>query len=292
MRLKFQVIQNALRKGLNQVSLNKTWEAIHHEMEIGEIRGRMLIFQSGDIELLRQLMHKETGHDPVHESLHGSRIKMAQKAANEKLSSQSVFGNLLQVARLNGASIPIAGSTCAALTPPGTLLSVRENYLLLDDIPNVILTENGSAAVYWDCYRYPREVGDALIIYRGHGQDSSVVRNLIQNRPKTTRLYGFFDLDPAGITMALQYKVDALVIPAQLEDQWHQANSWLQEVNQSKVHAQQYDELRGLERYFQEHPGISSGRLGEVFDFVKCHQIAIMQEHMTRDECELVALNI
>jgi hypothetical protein len=123
---------------------------------------------------------------------------------------------MMQVNMVSGG-IPLLGGD--AITPCGTLLSVTASELEISRIDTIVLVENGITARYWHKCRIPCELSKALMVYRGHDSQSKTVRQWLRQLPATVQKIGYFDFDPAGLGMAIDYQMDAILIPDPINDQ-------------------------------------------------------------------------
>lgn len=212
----YSSVQRVLHNRLFKVSLNQLWKEIHDELGVGELSSRHLLLSADDHTKLRDWFTLEVGADPLTTAIIGDRLQAAALVRNEKWATEAVFSGMMQVNVISGV-VPLAQGD--AITPPGTLLEVSADDVEIDRIDTVILIENGIVARYWNQCRIPSELSRALMVYRGHGAESMrSVREWIDELPTTIKKVGYFDFDPAGMGLAIDYGMDAILIPTPLDE--------------------------------------------------------------------------
>lgn len=212
----YSSIQRVLRNRTFRVAMNETWMAIHSEFGIGRVSAKHLLLTSDDHEKLRSWASLEAGADPLTTIVTGDRLEAASLARDEKWATDGVFSGMIQVTRLSGAIPLIQGN---AVTPPGTLLSVAADDIRIDGVGAVILVENGTVARHWNQCRIPDDLSSALVVYRGHAKEAATVRSWLDGLPPSVRKIGFFDFDPAGLGIAIDYAMENILIPDPLDDE-------------------------------------------------------------------------
>ncbi|ROQ20160.1 hypothetical protein EDC38_0758 [Marinimicrobium koreense] len=212
-RRQLQTIQRFLRERGFRAPVNQCWRTVIDQWGLGRIEGKEYCVSMEEKQALRQQCIALTGSDPVSSDMTGDRMDLAAQGLDEKLSGQSVFGSLIQVA--TGDSLPIELSTGTALTPPGTLLSVRPEELTLRGLSHVIVIENGAAMRHWhDIGLKELGVQNPLFIYRGHNESAFRVNAWLASLPSSVERIGFFDFDPAGVQMGFSHPaLDAVIVP-------------------------------------------------------------------------------
>lgn len=211
----FTSIQRALHNRTFRISLNAIWQEIHDELGIGSVSSKHLLLNPEDHEKLRKWALLEAGADPLTAKISGDRLEVASQVSDEKWATESVFSGMIQV-NMRSGEIPMTHGN--AVTPPGTLLSVAASEILVEENSTVVLVENGIVARYWHQCRVPAELSKALMVYRGHTGDAETVREWLGSLPVGVMKVGYFDFDPAGLGMAVDYGVDAILIPNPLDD--------------------------------------------------------------------------
>lgn len=211
----YSVVQSALQKRSYFVPANKTWSEIHNELGVGSLSGQQIKFTREDHATLRQWLQDEVGADPLNTRIKGDRLQVATLVSNEKWATQSVFSGMISVNAFSGC-VPCHKPD--GKTPPGTLLLVPAESLDVSRIGAVVLVENGIVARNWYKCSFPGDLAEALMVYRGHGAESEACASWLRSLPANVRKIGYFDLDPAGLGIAVDYDVDAILIPDLLDD--------------------------------------------------------------------------
>lgn len=215
-RQEIQVIQRGLRERSVQVPLNKTWRRIHDELGIGNPHRGKLDMRPRDWQQLRDWASSQVGIDVLAEEIPtGDRLALSTRLRHEKWSNEQVFEGMVWVARRAGT---IATRTGGIQTPPGVLAMAASEEIVLDQIDRVVIVENGAAARCWHQANIPPNLEGALLLYRGHGAEGKAAATWLKALPARIRKIGFFDFDPAGLKLALDYEVDAILVPADRED--------------------------------------------------------------------------
>ncbi|MDW1940073.1 hypothetical protein R7X16_24475 [Vibrio sp. 818] len=148
-----------------------------------------------------------------------NRMDASKTVPNEKWARGDVFKSMINMSSLT-SSIPLIGNEEVS-TPVGTVVSVRKGHLDVERIKQLIILENGEALVYWEevIDRIPSEYEEAVMIYKGHGDNQSVVMEVIGSISSSAKVAVFFDYDAAGFDMALKVAevrpVD-LIVPTSL----------------------------------------------------------------------------
>jgi hypothetical protein len=212
----YTAIQQVLRNQKSSVSLNTTWKHIHDESGIGSTSLKQLFFTAQDHEALRKWVLLEVGVDPLITEVKGDRLEVASLVQDEKWATKNVFSGMVYV-NMRSGEIPISQGRVA--TPSGTLLYVAAGDILVNDITAVVLMENGIVARNWYKCRVPDELSNALMVYRGHDSEAEAVSLWLKSLPLEVKKVGYFDFDPSGLGMAIDYGVDAILIPDLLDDE-------------------------------------------------------------------------
>jgi hypothetical protein len=211
----FNSIQRVVKNRRFQVKANSLWKRIHNELGIGEISCSQLHLSVSDHQKLREFCRIETGLDPLDDHDISDRLTAAARTRNEKWAADSVFNGMISV---NSATRSIHLKQGIATTPSGTLLQVMASDILVDSISKVLIIENGAIAMHWRLAKIPTELSDALMVYRGHGNDARSVINWLRQLPTHVQKFGYFDFDPSGLGMAVDYSLDGILVPDPLEE--------------------------------------------------------------------------
>lgn len=198
------------------VPVNAVWQKIHDETSIGSISSRRLRLTIEDHKKLREWVKNETGADPLITPISGDREEVASISRDEKFATENVFSGILWANKPSG-EIPLVQGN--AVTPEGTMISVATDDISMDDIKTIVIVENGIVARNWHKCIVPDELATALIVYRGHGELASTVRAWLAGLNADIRKIGCFDFDPAGLGIAVDYGMDAILIPDPVNDE-------------------------------------------------------------------------
>ena len=209
----FSTIQNALRRGSSEVTLNRIWTALHQELAIGSRFGNRLRLSTQDRERLRRHVISETHIDPLTEEITGDRMAVATRTANEKLSQEPVFGGEIRVWCNEGIQLRSGN----AVTPPGTSINVNPKEIVLEALEAVTIVENGAAFKQWHRLSANPKIERSIAIYRGHDRAAKRVIEFLETVPPGVGRYAAVDFDHAGLIIANSLKVDAILVPAHLE---------------------------------------------------------------------------
>ena len=196
------------------VPVNAIWQKIHDETSIGSISSMRLLLTVEDHKKLREWVKGETGSDPLTTEISGDREEVAAMSRDEKFATENVFSGMLWVSRLLG-DIPLVQGN--AVTPEGTLISVLADDILMDDIKTTVIIENGTVARGWYKCIVPDELATALMVYRGHGGLAASVRKWLAGLSSDIKKIGYFDFDPSGLGISVDYGMDAILIPDPLD---------------------------------------------------------------------------
>ncbi len=279
MRAEIAAIERLLKTGKSCVRRNPTWDRIHEETGAGTVIGRELRFTHEDRHRLRVYVQSQTGLDPQFDSRAGGRMAVAKHDASEKLSSDSVFGELLVIATAGSSSIAVQGREVQ--TAPGSVISVLPDRLDRDRLQEwrLVVIENGAVMPYWSDICLPGAWQDAVLIYRGHRENLRTVETLVNEHPGE-KLAFFHDFDPAGLAMACRHGKGMVMVPADWPKLGQDSG-----FNQPDIHRKQLAQLQPLQQ---------KNRAGEtsVIGHMAKEQLAVMQEHMVSRRMALEALAI
>ena len=197
------------------VPVNAVWQKIYDETSIGSISSMQLLLTIEDHKKLRDWVIHEIGTDPLTTKISGDREEVATISRDEKFANENVFSGMLWVNKPSG-DIPLVQGN--AVTPEGTLISVATHDISIEDIKTTVIVENGIVARNWYKCIVPDELATALIVYRGHGELASTVREWLASLNAGIKKIGYFDFDPAGLGIAVDYEMDAILIPDPVND--------------------------------------------------------------------------
>jgi hypothetical protein len=282
MKAEFKAINRLLQARKNEVARSDVWKRIYEETGLGAVRGNRFLFSEDDLDKLRQFGRSLTGGelDPLFYQPSGSRMDTAEIHSNEKFTSQSVFGNLLLLATAGDARVIIDGQPGA--TQPGSFLAVQPGAVNFEALTQqkLIVIENGSLMPDWHRIVLPPDWQNAVLLYRGHGENVRDVSKLVQAQP-SEQLAVYYDFDPAGMFMALNWGRGHILVP----QDWRALDcSAAGGLNQRGTHRQQHAELKIAQA------AAVTDQQRSILAFMAAHECAIMQEHMTSRAMPLIAI--
>ncbi|UQG60613.1 hypothetical protein MIH18_01210 [Marinobacter sp. M3C] len=283
MKAEFKAITKLLQAGKREVARSSSvWKRIHEETGLGAVRGNKFLFSEDELDKLRQFGRALTGGelDPLFYQPAGPRMDMAELHSNEKFTSQSVFGSLLLLATAGNASVFINGQPSA--TQPGSVLAVKPSVVNREALTqqNLIVIENGSLMPDWHRIVLPPAWQHAVLLYRGHGENARDVNQLAQAQP-SDRLALYYDFDPAGMAMALNWGKGNILVPQDWPGLDCSAAGGL---SQRGTYRQQHAALNMAQA------AARTDQQRSIMAFMADHECAIMQEHITTRALPLVAI--
>ncbi|MDO6443634.1 hypothetical protein [Marinobacter sp. 2_MG-2023] len=279
MRAEVAAIERLLKAARLKVKRSPVWERICEENGVGRVIGRDIHFTADEKQRLRAYVQSQYGIDPQYDSRVGGRMAMALQNASEKLSSDSVFGQLIVFATAGNTTVRVNGENFQ--TPRGSVCSVLPDHLDIDDLQtrNLVIIENGGVMPFWAELQLPGAWQDSVILYRGHRENVRNVVEIVSKQP-ADKLAWFFDFDPAGLALALEQGKGSTLVPVK----WRELSRYTP-FNQPKVHHKQSVALKRLK-------GLAAGELRAIAEHMANEELAVMQEHLTRRQMPLVALSI
>ncbi|MGB5831722.1 MAG: hypothetical protein WBG92_07000, partial [Thiohalocapsa sp.] len=144
--------------------------------------------------------------DPLAGVPEGNRRQVAASAIDEKIADE----------RPNDRHVLVKGQLPAPLPTLSHELSLRVPLavLSLNAISQVVIVENLDSFDDWHAFAAPAELGDSLVIYRGHGGLARGARQLLTILPEHIPVVVFTDWDPAGLRIAQTLpRADVLLLP-------------------------------------------------------------------------------
>ncbi len=271
----YNVIQQVLRKGSIQVKCSGIWRTLHTEEGIGVAEGRKLCLTDNDRERLRTIVRHAVGADPMFDEIGGDRIEVAGQVKDEKWSSRAVFDKEVRVTRTGKAVRTRLGNIGV---PGGISINVPYDSICFEPGDTVVIVENGAAFRHWADYRVPNQIKDAVAVYRGHDVSIRHVVEMLKALPSHVQKVGFFDLDPAGLSIAINLGIEAVLIPDDppflIQDKKNMQERYVAQV----VAAANLDSRLPPDWV-------------ELWDWMKVHQVSISQESMLASDCQLRLLS-
>lgn len=267
----YNAIQQVLRKGSIQVKYAGIWRTLHTEEGIGIAEGRKLCLTDKDRERLRTMVLHAVGADPMFDEIGGDRIEVAGQVKDEKWSSKAVFDREVRVTRAGKAVRTRLGNIGI---PGGISINVAYDSIRFEPGDTVVIVENGAAFCHWADYRVPDQIKDAVAVYRGHDVSMRHVMEMLKALPGYVQKIGFFDLDPAGLNIAINLGVETMLIPDDL----------LFLIQDKKNMQERYTAQLVVAANLESR--LPPGWL-ELWDWMKAHQVSISQESMLASDCQL-----
>jgi hypothetical protein len=203
-----QAIHTLLRNRHGSAPLNATWQRIHELLEVGEPRGNRLHFDERMLRILRHEAERESGAANLLAGVpDADRLQAARDGLrDEKLAPQRPDDGFVLVKGALPAPLPTL--------PAQTSLRVPLAHLAGAAIERLVVIENLDSFDCWEQYSIPAELGDALVLYRGHGGLARGARRLLGALATRTQVTMFGDYDPAGLAIAASLpNVDAVLVP-------------------------------------------------------------------------------
>jgi len=280
----YKAISRALRAGKDTVLANSLWLGIHSETGLGRRNGRSIVFSHTDLEALRRYGESLGGVDPLHNTLEGSRIDVAAITPDEKYSADSVFGDLLVIATLGSACVPLRGEHASTSAPAGIVLSVPIGMVDVERLSHqkLLIVENGAILPVCDRLCLPPQWTNTLVLYRGHRENAKHVKALIHAQP-TENLGMLYDFDPAGLSMAMTHNKGTVLIPdpSYLTDI---DSALLARINQPRLFHRQHEQCNQLTRSLVQEGWKS------VLGIMVQRRLAVTQENMVAGRIPIIAV--
>lgn len=270
-RRQLQAIQRLLQSNAQKVKASLVWKEINEVEGIGEVSGEYICFTHSELGTLRKLIENIEGVDLREQQLEGTRTEVAGFAKNEKLSNEAPFASCLLLATRSSDGVPLKPGSCEC--PSKGFLGVSLEDIDLSEVKQLVLIENGQAFRDWHLYQFPEILSNALFVYRGHGSNAQLVKQLFQSLSDDSLKVGFFDFDPAGIDMAHDGNFDAVIFPYFWNDKSEIHLDKIQAANKSSVIAVQQNKIG--DRYLS-----FTSKLKLAYEFIENESFSLTQEGM------------
>lgn len=271
-KAQFNAILKVVREGKKEIGISGVWTRIHEETSLGARKGKQFVFTDDEFEGLRRYGKHLTGLDPLYQDLSGNRVEVAAKTGCEKFGNELVFGRMVVMATLGNSSIPLKSGEVAQ-APASVLMSTHLDCVDFDLMQRqkVLIVENGTTIQHCAELVLPEAWADALVVYRGHGENVSHVETLIRNQPSDTLAF-MGDFDPAGIDIATRHGKGVLLIPDLAVVASFDAAA-LAKISQREVFNRHHVSFRRLKARSTE------PLWQAMLNYMDQRQIAIMEEH-------------
>lgn len=201
------VIQTALQLKKRSMVLNKTWQKVHQNYQIGTIHGKELHLTSQELDYLECCVYAKQVKVAPEQSLNleSDRMDLLNFLKDEKSGGYSVFGDQLVFASVH-AKLPLKQGD-ATIGYKGLVSTIHANELCCNKIEKLIIVENGTMLTrLFDWYnQLPEEWRYSLFLYRGQGQNARQVFELLTKLSNHTDVAFYGDLDPFGLNIATHF---------------------------------------------------------------------------------------
>lgn len=270
------IIQPVLQLKLRIVKLNKTWQKLNIEMQLGKIIKGELHLSDSDLEMLRILYSNHVKTKPeIEYSAHADRISLADHRIDEKSGNSNVFGNQLWFAS-TGTKLPLKTGDMH-IAHHGVTTAVSIENLVIEQINRLIIVENGTMLVkLHDWFKQiPIQWQNSLILYRGHAKHTKMVNQLIEALPDDCLVAVYTDFDLYGLNIVKNFnsiRPVYLMAPAcwQSLEEKHPDNNVLKFNDQL-----QYGSALLTSEETPE-------ALKKIAHYIKENRLAVMQENVNR----------
>ena len=277
MRREIEAIRKALISGKREVSANQTWKRICQITEAGDIEGKKIRFTQADMERLRSFVIREAGFDPTMDTLKNGRVEQSTVSVNEKLARGGVFDSMVIAGRPKGGSVPIKEM---GELPAGALACVSIDKMMPPKTVSdpIVIMENGAMMAYLETIRWPDDIPNPIVLYRGHGINLPEIKKWVREVPDRALIIPFFDFDPEGIDMTRQYEAQRCIVP----------RNWRAIVNRSPYNnATKYMKQISKRDLLSQDTRIPSAMRRHIAQ----NKIAVMQEHILSHDLPITIMN-
>lgn len=271
-----KVIQATLQLKKNVNTLNKTWEKLHKEHQLGIINKNEIRFTNNELDFIKTIYKKFVKVEPeVSYSLDKDRLDTANVVKNEKASEVGVFADQLVFAAVK-AYLPL-NQDDVFIGYRGFVATINHAEIQASKIKKLVVLENGTMLTRLHDWidQLPFEWVDSLFLYRGHGNNNRHVMNLLANLPESAAVAYYGDLDPIGLNIAAGfYKLRSLSVL--VPECWSMLTRNHID-NRDSVFFYQVQKSQDLE-LDDDLPS----KLKEIYRHVYQNQLAVMQENVNR----------
>ncbi|CAH7421390.1 conserved hypothetical protein [Vibrio chagasii] len=182
---------------------------VAHELYgYGKLSGDSLLLSTLDIIGIKKLILDKFSFDLAKDELPTSRVSLSEKFVNEKLGGGAVKGHRVELSalngcRVNGLNLPLV---------EGMTLCVDDRFLETIQHSHIVVVENYEAFTSIGKTRFPVGLSDAIFIYRGDG-DGGVINKDFFNRFSESKVIGWFDTDPSGVSIGISLNLTQFLLP-------------------------------------------------------------------------------
>ncbi len=215
------VIEKAIHSSEELFPLNKTWEQLNVEYNIGLTQGTKLKLTRADKNNLVQLVKQKVGIDLEKHSIvdlkYLHREEILSIAIDEKLTGQAVKKDRLAIKTLSGSALKINQEQYAL--PCFSHLDIAIDNISSTNHKCILIIENYRCfdALEKMCLNLDGMYKDPLVLLRGDNSYSEkTVRQLLKKLKLSVIVMP--DIDPKGISIAQSFpNIVGLVMPSLLE---------------------------------------------------------------------------
>lgn len=276
----YSAIRALLIGTTSKVKRTVVWQEIVSETGIGTRHGASYEFTAEDIEDLRRHSLRKLNLDPFLDDLETGRLSQSEVTADEKLARGTVFGQSLILATTGEATLPLVSG--ALRLPAFAFMGVPAETIDIAGLAecHMVIIENGSLMTEPQRLNLPAPWNNAVLIYRGHGDDAKALKSIVAAQP-ADRLALFYDFDPAGMDMALTVGRGALIIP----------ETWGELTERSPLNKRDsfYEQNKQLIR------AISLAKtpdLNSILAHMQREKLAVTQEALVSNHVKLTAVSV
>lgn len=272
MRRELEAIHKFLSSRRQDVADNSLWRRVTELTETGKTVGKRIEFTARDLERLRQFVIREAGVDPTLDGLPRDRATQANRTSDEKLALGGVFETMVTFTRPAGGVIPVRGNP---FVPSGAFLSIPAQYLLdrCEVSETVVVVENGQTLIDSSQIRWPEDMNNPIVVYKGHGSSQKALVRWLGTLPRE-QVVAYFDFDPAGMMMASRYPAGACLIPKEWQAICkNEAGNKLKEFYLQSASAKQLESVNNLPTEIRNH--------------ILQNRLCITQEYLAAKDFEL-----
>lgn len=271
-----KVIQSTLQLKKNVNTLNKTWEKLHKEHQLGIINKNEIRFTNDELDFIKTIYKKFVKVEPeISYSLDKDRLDTANVMKNEKASEVGVFADQLVFAAVK-AYLPL-NQADVFIGYKGFVATVNHAEIQASKIKKLIILENGTMLTRLHDWieHLPEQWLNSLFLYRGHGNNNRHVMKLLVDLPSDAEVAYYGDLDPIGLNIAAGfYKLRSLSV---LVPECWSLLTRNHIDNRDSVFLYQVQKSQDLD--LDDDLPLT---LKNIYKYVYQNQIAIMQENVNR----------
>lgn len=285
MTLSLSLINAAKRIVVNsreRIPANKSNTEVCRLVEVGAVSGNSILLSRSELREIEKYFTSTLGQNLLtFQQSSNSRMDTARPGISEKSVKGGVFQQLISLA--GNVNIPLKNQPDVP-KEARYVASVELDDLDFPRFSRVLIIENGELMVRWKdvVLSLPDEWQSAVLVYRGHGKNQKDLPTLIECFDNNAVEVGFFyDYDPAGLDMVEQLSnaKHYWVVPAlNLE--------LFRSINKLDEFLKQLEQLERLKSR-----DVSSS-IREHLTFIEKNTLAITQEHLIRNQCQLVSCEI